>query len=272
MNGEHRIPPWLIAAIVFVILAVGAAAYYAGRFGRSSRLPPLASADLPDPGAPAPAVAEVVSTPAETPPTITPPIPVVIERGSRSSGVMVERSSQIEVPLAPAAPTEMPAAMPIRPETTPTPRSRIAVETPASRPTPTPTIPEPERPEEPPLDETPVPPPPEPPPEEPPPEEPPPEEPPPEETPEPEPTVRPEGPSSAESGRGDPSAERPRSVTRDVSALGSRGPQVLRRYSPGVVRADAVRAAARRQRGRRESTLRGSEPVSPLGSKVARRS
>ena len=271
MNGEHRIPSWLIVAIIFVILAVGVAAYYAGRFGRSSRLPPLASADLPDPGAPAPAVAEVVSTPAETPPTITPPIPVVIERGSRSSGVMVERSSQIEVPLAPAAPTEMPAAMPIRPETTPTPRSRIAVETPASRPTPTPTIPELERPEEPPLDETPVPPPEEPPPEEPPPEEPPPEEPPPEETPEPEPTVRPGALLRGVMSLGC-ECGRPRSVTRDVSALGLRGPQVLRRYSPDVVRADAVRAAARRQRGRRESTLRGSEPVSPRGSKVARRS
>jgi hypothetical protein len=183
MNGEHRIPPWLIAAIVFVILAVGVAAYYAGRFGRSSRLPPLANADLPHPGAPAPAVAGTVSTPAEIPPTITPPIPVVIERGSRSSGVMVERSSQVEVPLAPAAPTQMPTAMPIRLETTPTPRSRIAIEIPAPRPTPTPTIPELERPEEPPPDETP---------------EPPPEEPPPEETPEPEPTVRPGGPSSAE--------------------------------------------------------------------------
>jgi hypothetical protein len=200
MNGEHRIPPWLIAGIVFVTLAVGVAAYYAGRFGRSSRFAPPANADLPDPGAPAPAVAGMVPTPAEIPPTITPPIPVVIEKGSRPSGVMVERSSQIEVPLSQAAPTEMPAAMPTRLETTPTPRSRIAIEIPAPRPTPTPTIPELERPEEPPLDETPEPPPEEPPPEEPPPPEPPPEEPPPpepppEETPEPEPTARPGGPS-----------------------------------------------------------------------------
>jgi len=241
MNGEHRIPPWLIAATVFVILAVGVAAYYAGRFGRASRLAPLANADLADPGAPAPAVAGKVWTPAEVPPTVTPPVPVVIERGSRSSGVMVERSSQIEVPLRPAAPTEMPAAMPIRLQSTPTPRSRIAIEIPPPRPTPTPTIPELERPEEPPPDETPVPPPP----------EPPPEEPPPEETPEPEPTVRPGAllrgvmSSGCECGR-------PRRMTRDVSAPGVRGP--------------------RGQYGRTGSTFRGAEPVISLGPKDSRRS
>jgi hypothetical protein len=166
MDGENRIPPATIAAIVIAILAAGIAAYYMGRFGRSSQQP-SAVVELPPVAAPAPEVVEMVATPAEVPPTITPPIPVVVEKGGQSSRVLVERSSQIVVPVAPAAP----AAAPLEPERTPTERPRIVIEV---RPTATPTVPELD---EPPPFETPLPPPP---------------PPIPEETPEPEPEPEPE--------------------------------------------------------------------------------
>lgn len=127
---------------MFVVLAVGTAAYYAGRFGRPSRIAPFADAELTTPAAPAPAVAETVATPAEVPPTVTPPIPAVIEKGRQSSRVMVERSSQIVVPVAPPAPTAIPAATPIGHQLPPTPGRRVVVEV---QPTPTPTVPELER-------------------------------------------------------------------------------------------------------------------------------
>jgi hypothetical protein len=190
MDGENRIPPALIVGFVFVVLAVGAAAYYAGRFRRAPRLMPESNAELSAPAAPAPDTAELVETPAEIPPTVTPSVPVVSEKGSRSSAVMVQKSTQIVVPVPPAAPAALPAEMPIEP----TAGRRIVIEV---RPTPTPTVPEIEPPGPPPV-ETPEPPPPEPPPSEPPPPEPPPSEetpepepPPPEETPEPEPTAPP---------------------------------------------------------------------------------
>jgi hypothetical protein len=172
MNGEGRIPPGLVAVIAFLVLAVGAAAYYAGRFGHSSRPAPFANANRPGPGAPAPAVVEKVSTPADIPPMVTPPIPVLIEKTSRSQR-LVEKSSEIVLPVPPGS---IPTARPISPGQAPGGGRQILVEIPpTSRPSPTPTrtVPELERPAEPPLEETPVPPP------------------PPEEAPEPEPTVLP---------------------------------------------------------------------------------
>jgi hypothetical protein len=180
MDGENRIPPALIAGLVFVVLAVGAAAYYAGRFRRAPRLMSEASAELSAPAAPGPDTAELVETLTEIPPTVTPSVPIVVEKDRRSSAVMVQKSTQIVVPVPPAAPTALPAEVPIQPRA----GRRIVIEV---RPTPTPTVPETEPPGPPPV-ETPEPPPPEPPPPE---ETPEPEPPAPEETPEPQPTARP---------------------------------------------------------------------------------
>jgi hypothetical protein len=170
MDGEGRIPPGLVAVIAFLVLAVGAAAYYAGRFGHSSRRAPSANADLPGPAAPAPAMVEKISTPADVPPMVTPPIPVVVEKTSRPHR-LVEKSSEIVLPVPPAS---IPTARPISPGEASGGGRQILVEIPpTSRPTPTRTVPELERPAEPPREQTPV------------------ALPPPEETPEPEPTVRP---------------------------------------------------------------------------------
>ena len=133
MNGESRIPPALTVALVIVTLAVGVAAYYMGRFGRSSRRGTSPAAELPMPAASAPPLGEAVPTPADIPPTVTPAVPVVIERGRPSSKVLVERSSQIVVTLPTALPTPIPA------EVAPAPRRRIVIEV---RPTPTPIAPE----------------------------------------------------------------------------------------------------------------------------------
>ena len=142
MDREGRIPPGLVAGLIVFVLVVGALAYYTGRFGR--RGPAVSPVEnLPPPGAPAPAVAGDLPTPSDIPPTVTPSLPVV-ERSSRSGRVLVEKSTQITVPVAPVATTPRPAGFPL----TPTPdddvtRRRIVVEivnTP--RPLPSPTVPE----------------------------------------------------------------------------------------------------------------------------------
>lgn len=150
MDGENRIPPALITAIVLFVLAVGAVGYYFGRFGGSHRRSPAASAEVPLSAAPSPEAVPEVPTPAEIPPTVMPPIPVVIEKNRRSSGVMVERSSQIVVPVPPA-PTALVVPTPVVFPRVPTMQRRIVIEV---RPTSTPAAPEPGPP--PPL-ETPVP-------------------------------------------------------------------------------------------------------------------
>jgi hypothetical protein len=152
MLHEHRIPPLLIAGFVLLVLAVGALAYYAGRFGRSDHLPDRDSAiELPPPGPPDPAVAAAIPTPAEVPPTVTPGVAVMIERDTRTTRTvrgpapLVERSSQVEVPVPAVIPTArfrdtVPTPMP-------TPRRPIVVHvvsTPVPRPTPTPEEVEPE--------------------------------------------------------------------------------------------------------------------------------
>jgi fused signal recognition particle receptor len=173
MNGEGRLPTTLVVSIVIIIAAVGVAAYFAGRYGRGTRARTVDRIELPDPAPPAPALVETVATPADIPPTVTPPSRVVIEKTTRPSRGLVERSSQIVVPVGPA-PTARPASVPVD-LGQPTPAGkRIVVEV---RPTPTPTVPEIElRPPPPPV-ETPIPPPP--------------PELPPEETPEPEPEPEP---------------------------------------------------------------------------------
>jgi hypothetical protein len=143
VEREGRIPPGLVAGLIVFVLVIGALAYSAGRFGR--RAPSGSPVEaLPPPAAPAPAAPENVPTPPDLPPTVTPSLPEVVERGSRSGRVLVEKSSQIIVPVAPAATTPRPAAFP----PTPTPedagaRRQIVVEivnTPP--PLPTPTVPE----------------------------------------------------------------------------------------------------------------------------------
>ena len=143
VDREGRIPPGLIAGLIVFVLVIGALAYYTGRFGR--RGPAVSPIEnLPPPGAPLPAAAENVPTPADIPPTVTPSLPVVVERSSRSTRVLVEKSTQITVPIAPLGTTPRPGTF--RP--TPTPddaaaRRRIVVEivnTP--RPLPSPTVPE----------------------------------------------------------------------------------------------------------------------------------
>jgi len=124
-------------------MVIGALAYSAGRFGRrdSARVSP---AELPAPAAPVPAVAETVPTPSDIPPTVTPSLPVLIEKGSRPSRVLVEKSSQAVVPLPPApALTARPTVTPGVAAEEPPARRRIVVEIQATpRPQPTPTVPE----------------------------------------------------------------------------------------------------------------------------------
>lgn len=142
MNGEGRIPPLLIAGLVFLVIAIGALAYYAGRFGRSGDGPvDDAAVELPPPGPPDPAVAQVIPTPADVPPTVTPSAAVLIEketrttRITRSTAPLVERSSQIDVPVPAANP-----AAPVRQAIpTPTPRRPIVVEI-VTTPVPTPEL------------------------------------------------------------------------------------------------------------------------------------
>ncbi|MEO8348190.1 MAG: hypothetical protein ABI610_04715 [Acidobacteriota bacterium] len=112
MDGEGRIPPLLVAGLVFLVLAIGALAYYAGRFGRPAAAPANGTGvELPPPGPPDPAVAQVVPTPAMVPPTEPPSAAVMIEketrtsRTSRSTAPLVERSTQIEVKVPPIIPT-----------------------------------------------------------------------------------------------------------------------------------------------------------------------
>ena len=140
MNGEGRIPPLLILGLVFLVLVIGALAYYAGRFGRDGPAEDP-KVELPPPGRPDPAIAQVLPTPAEVPPTVTPSAAVMIEREtrtsrtSRSSAPLVERSSQIEVKVPAVVPT---ARMGVVPTFVPTPRRPIVVQivTPALVPTP----------------------------------------------------------------------------------------------------------------------------------------
>jgi hypothetical protein len=141
VDREGRIPPGLVAGLIVFVLVIGALAYYAGRFGR--RGPAISPAEtLPPPAAPAPAVAEDLPTPSDVPPTVTPATPMVLERSARSGRVLVEKSTQITVPVAPTV--TMPRGFP----PTPTPgdavtRRRIVVETVNTpRPLPSPTVPE----------------------------------------------------------------------------------------------------------------------------------
>ena len=185
MNDTSRTPPTLIVAITIIVLAVGVAAYYMGRFGRSApKHAPEAVAELPEPASPIPDAAQPGTTPFDVPPTVTPSAPIVVEKDGRT-GLRVERSSQIVVPVAPAppiVPTPVLGTMEVVPS--PAPR-RIVVEvrpTPTPSPAPQPELqppappPSPELEPPPPPIETPVPPNP---------------QPPPEEHPEPEPTEAP---------------------------------------------------------------------------------
>lgn len=142
---EGSIPPGIAAGLIVLVMLIGALAYSAGRFGRRLDKPARAPAsELPAPAAPVPAVGEIVPTPADLPPTVTPSAPVLIEKSGRSSRVLVEKSSQIVVPLTPGpAPLVRPTEFPgIRPEES-TPRRQIVVEIQATpRPSPTPTAPE----------------------------------------------------------------------------------------------------------------------------------
>lgn len=152
MHQEHRIPPLLIAGLVVLVLAIGALSYYAGRFGRSDDRPARDDFEMPPPGPPAPAVAAaVIPTPAEVPPTVTPGVAAMIERETRTtrtvrgSAPLVERSSQVEVPVPAVIPTAR-FRDPV-PTRVPTPRRPIVVQvvsTPLPRPTPTPEDVEPE--------------------------------------------------------------------------------------------------------------------------------
>lgn len=134
MDREGRIPPGLVAGLIVFVLVIGALAYSAGRFGR--RAPPVPPAEsLPPPAAPVPVIGENVPTPADAPPTVTPSLPVVVERTSRSGRALVERSTQIVVPVAPMAITPTPGNS--------GPARRIVVEIVGTpRPLPSPTVPE----------------------------------------------------------------------------------------------------------------------------------
>ena len=147
MDREGRIPPGLVVGLIVFVLVIGALSYSAGRFGR--RAPPVPPAEsLPPPAAPIPAVDENVPTPAEAPPTVTPSLPVVVKGTTRSGRALVERSTQIVVPVAPVAITPTPENS--------GPARRIVVEmvnTP--RPLPSPTVPELEQGNEPPPEEMP---------------------------------------------------------------------------------------------------------------------
>jgi hypothetical protein len=142
VDREGRIPPGLVAGLIVFVLVIGALAYYTGRFGR--REPEVSPIETsPPPGAPVPAVAEKLPTPSDVPPTVTPSLPLVIERSSRSR-VLVEKSSQITVPIAPVAATPRPVAYSL----TPTPdlavtQRQVVLETVNTpRPLPSPTVPE----------------------------------------------------------------------------------------------------------------------------------
>ena len=122
-------------------------------------LSPARPAGLPAPAAPAPAVAETVPTPSEIPPTVTPSVPVLVEKSSRTSRVLVEKSSQVIVPLPPGpVPTARPTPVAGLPPEEAPPRRRIVVEIqPTPRPTPTPPEMEQGGEEEPEMEETPAP-------------------------------------------------------------------------------------------------------------------
>lgn len=134
MEREGRIPPGLVVGLIVFVLVIGALAYSAGRFGRrASTIPPTEA--LPPPAAPLPAVEGIVPTPADVPPTVTPSLPAVVEKTTRSGRGLVERSTQIVVPVAPAAVTPTPANS--------GPAGRIVVESVNTpRPLPSPTVPE----------------------------------------------------------------------------------------------------------------------------------
>jgi hypothetical protein len=134
VEREGRIPPGLVAGLIVFVLVIGALAYWTGRFGRRG-LAASPAETSPPPAAAAPAVAQNVPTPADFPPTVTPSQPVLVERSSRSTRVLVEKSSQIMVPVATAP---RPGAFPLTP-------TRVVVEivnTPLPSPLPTPTVPE----------------------------------------------------------------------------------------------------------------------------------
>jgi hypothetical protein len=159
VDREGRIPPGLAAGLVVLVMVIGALAYSAGRFGRRAPAP-ARPAELPAP-APVPAVGETLPTPADIPPTVTPSVPVLIEKSSRSSRVLVEKSSQVIVPLPPGpVPTARLTPSPGIPAEESPPRRRIVVEIQATpRPQPTPTVPELEQGdqnEEPAMEETPA--------------------------------------------------------------------------------------------------------------------
>ena len=143
VDREGRIPPALAVGLIALVIVIGALAYAAGRFGRRgpARVSP---AELPAPAAPVPAVAEKVPTPPNIPPTVTPSVPVLIAKGTRPSRVLVEKSSQIVVPLTPGpVPTAQPTLSSGVAAESPPPRRRIVVEVQATpRPQLTPTVPE----------------------------------------------------------------------------------------------------------------------------------
>jgi hypothetical protein len=143
VDREGRIPPRLAAGLIVLVMVIGALAYSEGRFGRRDPVH-VSPAELPAPAAPVPAVAKKVPTPPDIPPTVTPSVPVLIEKGSRPSRVLVEKSSQIVVPLPPGpVPTAQPTLSSGVAAESPPPRRRIVVEIQATpRPQPTPTVPE----------------------------------------------------------------------------------------------------------------------------------
>lgn len=139
MEREGRIPPGLAVGLIALVMVIGALAYSAGRFGRRD-LVRVSPAELPAPAAPVPAVAETVRTPSGVPPTVTPSVLVLTEKGSRPSRVLVEKSSQVVVPLASGpVPTARPTLSTGADSALP---RRIAVEIQATPRPPTPTVPE----------------------------------------------------------------------------------------------------------------------------------
>jgi len=142
VDREGRIPPALAVGLIALVMVIGALAYSAGRFGRRD-LVRVSPAEPPAPAAPVPAAAETVPTPSDVPPTVTPSVPVLTEKGSRPSRVLVEESSQVVVPLPPGpVPTARPTLSTGAAAESP-PRRRIVVEIQATpRPQPTPTVPE----------------------------------------------------------------------------------------------------------------------------------
>jgi len=160
VNREPGIPPALAVGLVVVVIAIGALAYSAGRFARRGPAH-VAPAELSAPAAPA--VAATVPTPSDVPPTVTPSVPVLIEKSSGASRVLVEKSTQVVLPLPPGpVPTSRPTVLVEIPAEEAPPRRRIVVEIQATpRPQPTPTVPELEQgeeDEEPAMEETPGPP------------------------------------------------------------------------------------------------------------------